>query len=86
MKLILHPDLVVLAFDPSSAHHMLSLMSVLSPSRRQMLARGLKSSCCSSSGSSGSSGGGGGSSSNNSSSSRSSSGSGSSSCSISLRR
>ena len=85
MKLILHPDLVVLAFDPSSAHHMLSLMSVLSPSRRQMLARGLKSSCCSSSGS-GSSGGGGSSSSNNSSSSRSSSGSGSSSCSISLRR
>ena len=71
MKLILHPDVVVLAF----AHHMLSLMSVLFPSRRQMLARGVKSSCCS--GSSGSSGG------SSSSSSRSSSRSGSSSCSIS---
>ena len=78
MKLILHPDLVVLALDPSSAHHMLSLMPVLSPSRCQMLARGVKSSCCS--GSSASSGSGG---SSSSSSSRSSSGSGSSSCSIS---
>ena len=73
MKLILHPDLVVLALDPSSAHHMLSLMPVLPPSRCQMLARGVKSSCCS--GRSASSGSG--------SSSRSSSGSGSSSCSIS---